>query len=251
MELVRRELESHGVQPQRVGTRSGLDELQYPALVVFIDEVHLVPRGVQESLLTVLEQRDRTMTLNDEVARLDQATFIFATTQASKLDAAFRSRCVGIELREYSEAEVARIVADRVPRDWSPEVYVAIARLGRLVPRVALEIARDLDNEILVSTTPGGDPRAHLNEIRNEREVDINGLGPLDRRYLTVLQEQGGPVGERAMIRMLGTVDEERVVTEIEPVLRRMGLVKFGPRGRELTREGMEYLATWRRSSGS
>ena len=113
-----------------------------PPLIVFIDEVHLVPRALQEALLTMLEAADRTVVLADQVAHMHRATFLFATTRASDVDAAFTSRCDEIQLREYSEAEVARILRWKAPHEeWPENVYQALARLGRCVPRISIQLA--------------------------------------------------------------------------------------------------------------
>jgi replication-associated recombination protein RarA len=98
-------------RPTKEGAQYGKARLIHPPLIVFVDEVHLVARAVQESFLTVLESRDRTVVLDDRVAVLAQATYLFATTRSSELDAAFRSRCTEVYLHAYTEAEVAQMLA--------------------------------------------------------------------------------------------------------------------------------------------
>ncbi len=51
----------------------------YPPLIVFIDEVHLVPRAVQENLLTMLEELDRTVKLANHISLVNRTTLMFAT----------------------------------------------------------------------------------------------------------------------------------------------------------------------------
>jgi Holliday junction resolvasome RuvABC ATP-dependent DNA helicase subunit len=245
--LVKGELAQQGLSPSQAGQQAGLPVLEYPPLVIFIDEAHLMPRSVQESLLTMLEAADRTVTLADEVARVSRATFLFATTRASDIDPAFRSRCTEVQLREYDQAEVAEILTRRFQRDWPREVYLEIAKLGRTVPRVAIELANELETEITVSEHQERTPAEHLDEVRRAREIDSLGLTQTDIRYLEVLEQEGRPVGEQAVTNILGTVDRDRVVDEVEPFLRRLGFIRLGARGREITAEGRQYLLSRRR----
>jgi Holliday junction resolvasome RuvABC ATP-dependent DNA helicase subunit len=246
-ELMKGELQQQKMEPSQSGQRAGLPVLDYPPLVVFIDEVHLVPRAVQESLLTMLEAQDRTVTLASEVARVHRATFIFATTRASDVDTAFRTRCTEVQLKEYSEGEVAEIVRRRHDNpDWSPDVFHTLARLGRSVPRIALEVARELETAVEVAEHVKS-TAAHLEEVREAREMDQLGLTPIDRQYLDLLEREGRPVGEQPLLKMLGTVDRDRVLDEVEPLLRRLNFIRLGPKGREITQQGKEYLLDRRR----
>ncbi|MHB8618019.1 MAG: Holliday junction DNA helicase RuvB C-terminal domain-containing protein [Chloroflexota bacterium] len=247
-DLVNGELLQQGRSPEQVGQQSGLPVLQYPSLVVFVDEVHLLPRAVQESLLTMLEANDRTVTLTSQVARVDRATFIFATTRASDVDAAFRSRCTEVQLHEYELSEVAAIVEQRFP-GWPRDIYMEVAKLGRRVPRVALELARELETEMTVSEHPTRPVFEHLEEVRKAREVDHRGLTRLDLEYLGLLVREARPLGEQPLSNMLGTVDRDRIVDEVEPFLARLGFIKLGARGREITPEGQEYWVERQRAT--
>ena len=155
-DLINGELSHQGLAASQVGQQVGLPVMTYPPLIVFIDEVHLVPKGVQESLLTMLEAADRTVVLTKQVARVDKATFLFATTRASDVDPAFVTRCDEIQLREYTEEEVAQILADKIAHDWPKEIYLQLARLGRCVPRIAIQLAQGLETAVLVAEHPKG-----------------------------------------------------------------------------------------------
>ncbi len=247
-ELINGELNQQGQPPSQNGTSAGLPVMQYPPLVVFIDEVHLVPRAVQESLLTMLEAADRTATLDDQVAKVNRATFLFATTRASEVDAAFRTRCAEVQLKEYELEEVAEIVRRRAGGAWAQEVYTEIARLGRCVPRVALELAKELETELTVTERPDRPVLEHLEEVRKAREIDKLGLTAIDMEYVVTLERENRPIGEQAMLNMLGTVDKNRVLDEVEPFLKRQGFIRLGARGREITAEGKEYVLSKRRN---
>jgi len=64
----------------------------------------------------------------------------------------------------------------------------------------------------------------------------------MDFEYLSILERSGGPVGEQNILNLMRTVDKDRILNEVEPFLVRLSLIKHGPRGRELTAEGREYL---------
>ncbi|MGJ4897492.1 Holliday junction DNA helicase RuvB C-terminal domain-containing protein [Bradyrhizobium oligotrophicum] len=245
-DLINGELNSAGVAPSQVGQQLGLPVLEYPPLIVFIDEVHLVPRALQEALLTMLEAADRTVVLSDQVAHMHRATFLFATTRASDVDAAFISRCDEIQLREYTEEEVARILRTKLPHDdWTGEVYQALAVIGRCVPRISIQLAGALETAVLVSEQDKP-VLSHLEDVRRAREIDEKGLTRMDFEYLGILERAGGPVGEQNLLNLLRTVDKDRVLNEIEPFLVRVEFIRHGPRGRELTPEGREYLLSHR-----
>jgi DNA phosphorothioation-dependent restriction protein DptH len=245
-ELVNGELRTNNLAASQVGQQVGLPVLEYPPLIIFIDEVHLVPRALQEALLTMLEAADRTVVLSDHVAQVHHATFLFATTRVSDVDPAFASRCDEIQLREYTEAEVARILQWKVPhRDWPEPVYRAVAKLGRCVPRIAIQLAEALETAVLVSEQEK--PLAeHLDDVRRAREIDENGLTRMDFEYLAILERASGPVGEQNILNLMRTVDKDRILNDVEPFLVRLGFIRHGPRGRELTNEGREYLLTHR-----
>jgi Holliday junction resolvasome RuvABC ATP-dependent DNA helicase subunit len=246
-ELVNGELSQQDLAASQVGQQVGLPVMEYPPLIVFIDEVHLVPRGLQESLLTMLEAADRTVVLAKQVARVEKATFLFATTRASDVDAAFVSRCDEIQLKEYGEEDVARILTRKVPHDWPEDIYLRLARLGRCVPRVAMQLANGLETAVLVAEHPK-ELSAHLDDVRRAREIDEIGLTPMDLAYLDLLERSNRPVGEQVALNMLRTVDKERILNEIEPFLARLGFIKHGPQGREITAPGKEYVLGKRRA---
>ena len=246
-DLVDGALGDAGQEATQVGTRYQRPLLMYPPLVVFIDEVHLVPRSVQESLLTALEPRDRSVLLSDRTALLPEATFLFATTRPSDVDNAFRTRCMEVSLQDYSEDEVAAIVK-MAQSDLPDSVAQKIGKYGRLVPRIALELVRELANESLVSEHSERTLEEHLEEVRRTRLIDANGLGPADIEYLELLELEARPLGERSILTMLTNIDKDRILEEVEPlVIARLKLARKTDRGREITAEGRRYLLELRR----
>lgn len=239
-------LDNH-MEHRKVGIQYQRDVFEYPPLVVFIDEVHLMSRATQEGLLTVLEPNDRRIVLESKVALVSKTTFIFATTRLSEIDSAFKSRCVEISLRDYGQDEVAQIIKAKYPR-WDESVIMLIAKLGRMVPRIALKLAQDLEDEIQVSSHPGRNVMEHLDAVRKTHRIDPNGLRPYDIEYLNLLNHQDKPIGEKHIINMMTNVDKDRILEEVEPLLiGRLHLVKKTERGRVITPEGRRYLSELRR----
>lgn len=245
-EMVDGELDEQDQSPTDAGTQAGLPVYDYPPMTIFIDEIHLASRMVQESLLTTLEADDRTVTLTDKVALVGNTTFIFATTRTSGIDSAFKSRCTEIELEEYSVEEVATILKLRHVHDWPQEVFLNLSAWGRAVPRVALSLAVELETseEVANYENEGAyDIRELAENVRRMNRVDENGMTRMHYEYLEVLAVTGKPMGEKSIASLMSTVDELRIEEEIEPYLVKKRLVRRTPSGRQITAEGRSYIS--------
>ncbi len=249
-ELIDAALAEQHQAPKRAGSRSGMPLFDYPAFVVFIDEVHLVPRKTQESLLTLLERSDRTVALEGTTRRFAQVTrgtFLFATTRSSELDKPFRSRCLEVPLQTYTRTEVAEIVHRAQPR-WPRDVLFKIATYSRLVPRRALSLAQELKDEMLVSTDTSRSVNDHLESVARSMGIGELGLQEDDIRYLELLDKVKRPLGESAILSMLGTVDKDTILDEVEPYLAyHLDFVRMDRQGRVLTDQGRNFLLERRR----
>ena len=108
-----------------------------------------------------------------------------------------------------------------------------------------IELAAALETAVLVSE----DQKpilSHLDDVRRAREIDESGLTRMDFEYLGILERAAAPVGEQTILNLMRTVDKDRVLNEIEPFLVRLGFIRHGTRGRELTAEGREYVLAHR-----
>lgn len=249
--FIRDKLEEHGSQVRELGIDAGRPVKEYPPFIVLIDEVHLVRKGVQEALLTLLEPKDRQVTLNDEVAKVPHATFLLATTRASEVDSAFKTRCTEIQLRPYTTDEVAEMLnraASGRPQLAEANIPVSILRrlagIARSVPRVALQLLDELEREIVVSrvANPSATMEDHVEAVRQSRGIDESGLGPEDLEVLELLQRQDRPLSESQLLGMLSSVDKERFVSEISPFLSKLGFLRQTGQGRVITDKGRAYL---------
>ena len=217
---------------------------------LFIDEIHRLPRTVEEVLYSAMEDfvvdvvldsgpAARTMRLS-----LPRFTLIGATTREGLLSAPFRARFGLQEKFEfYSTAELADVLrrsAEALQVPLEKDAAQLIAERSRGTPRVAnrfLRRVRDLAQE------------RYGNRIRGEVAVeglallgiDHHGLCALDRRILEVLIQQGRAVGLKTIAVAVG--EEERTIEEVyEPYLIRTGLLARTPQGRRASPAGEELF---------
>jgi Holliday junction resolvasome RuvABC ATP-dependent DNA helicase subunit len=120
-------------------TRGDVDYIQLPPGGLFIDEVHLLPKAVQDSLLKVTESADGLLLLKDKVVDCRQLCIIIATTDTGKLREAFKTRFRQIKLKPHTVAEVAKIIKINYP-SWTDKQCMMVARL-KPVPREAKDFA--------------------------------------------------------------------------------------------------------------
>ncbi|WP_176442998.1 AAA family ATPase [Tropicimonas sediminicola] len=250
-QFIRRKLEEAGSAIRELGIDAGQPVRVYPPFIVLIDEVHLVRPAVQEALLTLLEPNDRQVTLKDEVAKVPRATFLLATTRASEVDNAFKTRCTEIQLRPYSSGEVAEMLrraASSRPELESTVIPIdflrRLAGVARNVPRVAIQLLDELQREIVVAriSDPEATLEVHLEAVRDARGIDESGLGPDDLEVLRLLQRQERPLSESQLLGQLSSVDRDRLKEEVFPYLSKLDLIRQTGQGRVITDKGRAYL---------
>lgn len=220
--------------------------------ILFIDEIHRLPRVVEEVLygamedfkLSVLIPREQgSSTLN---LTLEPFTLIGATTRAGDLSSPLRSR-FGIteKINFYSEQEIEGIVrrTSKVLKTAIDEKAVRlIAKRSRGTPRIANRLfrrVRDFANYEGKDAISEIDARKALDALK----VDNLGLDDVDIRYLSAIIDRfhGGPVGLEAVASAIG---EEIMNLEdvYEPYLLQIGMINRTPRGRVATEKAYEHL---------
>ncbi|HXG02028.1 MAG TPA: Holliday junction branch migration DNA helicase RuvB [Candidatus Binatia bacterium] len=220
--------------------------------VLFIDEIHRLPRAVEELLYPAMEDfavnfvLDRGLHARTLKYALRPFTLVAATTRPGMLSAPLRER-FGIfhHLDFYSEAELVRIVtrsAAILGARIEPEGAVEIARRARGTPRIANRLLRRVRDYAQV--VGDGIITAALAADALEREgVDGRGLDRQDRRFLTAIIDHygGGPVGIEAVAATIN--DEAESLTElVEPYLLKIGFLVRTPAGRRVGREAYLHL---------
>ena len=220
--------------------------------VLFIDEIHRMPRGVEEYLYTAMEDfridvvlgeglNARTVSLN-----LKPFTMIGATTRAGMLSGPLRDR---FHLREhlgfYSLDEITEIVlrsAVKLTIDIDDPAANEIARRSRSTPRIANSRLRWVRDFAQIKA----DGRISLqvaNDALEMAKVDVLGLDAQDRKYLDTLIRifDGGPTGVEAIAHTMN-IACDTLQDEVEPFLLRSELIVRTPRGRMANVKAFEHL---------
>jgi Holliday junction DNA helicase RuvB len=219
---------------------------------LFIDEIHRMPRVVEEFIYPAMEDFRVDIVLGEGInARtismpLKRFTLIGATTRSGMLSGPMRDRFKMHEhLEFYSVAELAEIVtinARKLQTHLEPEAALELARRSRSTPRIAnarLWWARNY-------AISEGDGRITLPVARaalTMAEVDTEGLDKQDRRYLETLIGvfAGGPTGVEALSATMN-LPTDTLSDEIEPYLLREQFITRTPRGRLATPRAYQHL---------
>ena len=210
--------------------------------VLFIDEIHRLPRTVEEILYPAME--DFSIDIINGKGQgaasihlpLQHFTLIGATTRAGQLSAPLRDRFGVISrLEMYTPEELARIVTRSakildVPCD--PDGALEIATRSRGTPRIANRMLKRV-RDFAAVLNDGVIDKKTADEALSRLEVDHLGLDLVDRRILEAMirHYNGGPVGLDTLAAVTG---EEAITIEdvYEPYLMQLGFINRTPRGR-------------------
>ena len=220
--------------------------------VLFIDEIHRIPRYIEEILYPAMEDFYLDIIVGSDGSsrnikiNLPHFTLVGATTRAGDLSSPLRDR-FGIisKLNFYTEDELYKIIkrtSKVLDTPITDEAARELASRSRGTPRIANRLfkrVRDfalvygdgiIDEDILVSS---------LDKLK----VDKTGLDDTDRLLLTAIIERfnGGPVGLEALASSIG--EEASTIEDVyEPYLLQQGYLKRTSRGRVVTDKTYEYL---------
>ena len=220
--------------------------------ILFIDEIHRLPRIVEEVLYPAMEdyQLDiiigqgpnaRTLKLN-----LPKFTLIGATTRTGLLTSPLRDRFgIVTRLGFYSYEELEKIItrsANILKVSIEKNAALEIARRSRGTPRIANRLLKRIRDFAQVL----GDGKINLAITKSSLlslEVDEKGLDEMDRKLLLTIIEKfnGGPAGVDAISASLRE-DRETIEDVYEPYLLQEGLLERTPRGRLATRAAFAHL---------
>jgi len=220
--------------------------------VLFIDEVHRLPRPVEELLYPAMEDFavnfviDKGMHARTLKYALRPFTLVAATTRPGMLSAPLRER-FGIfhHLDFYSDAELTRIVtrsAAILESPLEPPGARELARRSRGTPRIVNRLLRRVRDYALVHGSPVI-TEASARDALTREGVDTRGLDRLDLRFLDAIIDHynGGPVGLEAVAATIND-DAETLSEMVEPYLLKIGFVVRTPKGRCATREAYQHL---------
>jgi len=223
-----------------------------PRAVFFVDEIHRLPRAVEETFYPAMEDRQLPITVGAgagaRVITLDLPAFtlIGATTRSGLLTTPLRDR-FGIQHRldHYGPDDLAKIVI-RSARVLDVEIDAAgaraIAERARGTPRVANRLLKRVRDWAEVRGS-GAIDAAAADAALDLLGVDHAGLDRLDRELLSVICERfaGGPVGLSTLA--VAVAEESDTIEDVyEPYLLQRGFIKRTPRGRCATAHAFGHL---------
>ena len=222
--------------------------------ILFIDEIHRLPKTVEEYLYSAMEDYRIDIMLdtgpNARSVRLElpRFTLVGATTRLGLLSAPLRSRfTLQTRLNYYHRDDLTRIVSRscgllQVP--FAPDGAVEIARRARGTPRIAnnlIRFVRDFAEQRADGVITGPVAADALELL----EIDARGLDEMDKRILRVIGQSygGGPVGLGTIAVAVG--EEAHTLEEVhEPYLIQEGYLQRTPQGRVLTPRGHQAAGT-------
>jgi len=225
-----------------------------PYSILFIDEIHRLPRIIEEYLYSAMEDYYIDLVTGDGMGarsmkfQLAPFTLVGATTRAGLINAPMRDRFGIVErLSFYNKASLVEIIlrsAGLLGVPVEPEGAQEIAKRSRGTPRVANRLLKRVRDYAEVR----GNGRVTLELAQfalNELEVDPRGLDPMDRQILDTIDKRfgGGPVGIETLSAILS--EERETLEEVyEPFLIQEGFLLKTPRGRTITDLTRAHLAS-------
>ena len=237
---------------ERPGDLAAILSSLEPGDVLFIDEIHRLPRTIEEVLYAAMEDfcLDIVVGKGPEARSirfdLPPFTLVGATTRVGSLSAPLRDRFgVHLRLEYYDVAALAEIVVRsaqvfevEIDRDAATEM----ACRSRGTPRIAnrlLKRVRDFAQVMGDGTITKG----LANQALHLLQVDPKGLDHIDHKLMLAMLERfgGGPVG---LDTLAASVGEERITIEevYEPYLLQIGFIQRTPRGRVVTHLGYDHF---------
>ncbi len=228
-----------------------LSNLQ-PHDVFFIDEIHRLPRAVEEVLYPAMEDFQLDVVLGKgptaQSIRIDlpRFTLVGATTRKGKVTAPLRDR-FGIEERldYYDPVDLARIIrrsAGIIDVSIDADAADLISGRSRQTPRIANRLLARI-RDYAVARAEGSITFDVAAEALDVYEVDRLGLDKVDRAILEAIVHKfgGGPVGLSTLSVSVGE-EPETVEDAYEPFLLQSGLIQRTPRGRTATAHAYIHL---------
>ncbi len=224
-----------------------------PGDILFIDEIHRIPRYIEEILYPAMEDfvLDIVITNNDGSSRnlridLPPFTLVGATTRAGDISAPLRDRFgITAKLNYYTEEELETII-NRTSRvlgmPIEEKAAKELAKRSRRTPRIANRLFKRVRDFALVFEQDTIDEEITKTSL-TRLKVDDSGLDQIDIQYLDALitKFNGGPVGASTVATSIG---EEPTTIEdvVEPYLLQEGFIKRTPRGRVACEKAYNHL---------
>ena len=223
-----------------------------PGDVLFIDEIHRLPRSIEEVLYPAMEDFCLDIVIGKgpsaRSVRLDLPPFtlVGATTRAGSISAPLRDRFgVQSRLEYYTTGQLQEIVirtAEVLQTEINPQAAAEIASRSRGTPRIANRLLKRVRDFAQVLGNGEIEEKMAAKSLE-QLQVDRLGLDHIDHKLLRGIIEKfrGGPVGLETIA---ATIGEESLTIEdvYEPYLLQMGFLQRTPRGRVVTHLAYQHL---------
>ena len=223
-----------------------------PGDVLFIDEIHRMPRYIEEILYPAMEDFSLDIIVGSEgnsrniKIDLPPFTLVGATTRAGDLSAPLRDRFGIIDKLQYYNVDELTQIVKRTSRVLNVEIdddaAKELAKRSRGTPRIANRLFKRVRDFAMVEGS-GKITKAVTEKALNRLKVDNMGLDNTDRELLSAIINKfnGGPVGVEAISSSIG--EEVTTIEDVyEPFLVQNGLLKRTSRGRVATDKAYEVL---------
>ncbi|MEH6989081.1 Holliday junction branch migration DNA helicase RuvB [Cytobacillus firmus] len=230
---------------ERPGDLAAILTALEPGDVLFIDEIHRLPRSIEEVLYPAMEDFCLDIVIGKgpsaRSVRLDLPPFtlVGATTRAGSLSAPLRDRFgVLSRLEYYTEEQLTNIVvrtAEVLDTGIDQKAAIEVARRSRGTPRIANRLLRRVRDFAQVKAD-GQIDETLAKEALELLQVDRLGLDHIDHKLLRGIIEKfrGGPVGLETIAATIG--EEAHTIEDVyEPYLLQIGFLQRTPRGRIVT----------------
>ncbi len=230
---------------ERAGDLVAIISSLEPKAVLFIDEIHRLPKNVEEILYSAMENFCVDVIIGQGAGAksirlpINPFTLIGATTKTGSLSGPLQTRFGIVERIDFYEPEeLAAIVeknANFLGMPIEPAAALIIGKRGRGTPRVVKRIMRRVRDFAQVYNCHLIDTVV-VNQALQFLDIDEDGLTKLDRKVLVhiIKDFQGGPVGLETLAAMTGE-DKDTLEDFCEPYLIRLGLLQKTSRGRQIS----------------
>ncbi len=223
-----------------------------PGDILFIDEIHRLPRVVEEVLYPAMEDFAIDLIVGkDETSKsirvdLPPFTLIGATTRYGDLTAPLRDRFGVVHKLEYYDIDALEQICRRTAKIYEADIeeqsVKELAKRSRGTPRIVNRLFRRIRD--FADVLNDGIIDLAITKLALEKlQIDEMGLDQKDHDYLNGLIDNygGGPVGVESLA---SSISEEVTTIEdvYEPYLMKLGFVKRTPRGRQATEKAYKHL---------
>ena len=220
--------------------------------ILFIDEIHRIPKTVEEYLYSAMEDfRIDFITGSGAFAktinlRLEHFTLVGSTTRPGLLSSPLRDRFgLNYHLDYYDIKDLKNIVlrsSDLLNLNIDDKSAIEVAKRSRGTPRIANRLLRRVRDYVEVKNISKIE-NSIIDQSLKIEGVDSLGLDRLDREYLKIIaiNYEGGPVGIEAISASLNE-DQATLADVVEPFLLKIGFIIRTSQGRKITTSGYKHI---------